>query len=108
MKPTRNAKGINRATALLLSGLFPLHCIAQSPPGIGEFYQAGREIQGYYYSFSDLSMVLGAIMGLLGGLRVYLNWQTSRHHIDAQVMGWFFASLFLLLTGVFLRGLFGL
>jgi hypothetical protein len=93
---------------MLLSMLCPLQCIAQSPPGIGEFYQAGKEIQGFYYSFSDLSMVLGAIMGLLGGLRVYLNWQTARHHIDAQVMGWLFASLFLLLTGVFLRGLFGL
>lgn len=89
--------GINRTTLAL-----------QDPPGIREFYQASSSMHGYYYSFSDLSLVLGAIVGMLGGLRVFLNWQSGRHHIDAQVMGWFFSSLFLLLCSVFLRALFGL
>ncbi|WP_090770399.1 DUF4134 family protein [Pedobacter soli] len=89
--------GINRTTLFL-----------QDPPGIREFYQASSSMHGYYYSFSDLSLVLGAIVGMLGGLRVFLNWQSGRHHIDAQVMGWFFSSLFLLLCSVFLRALFGL
>jgi len=86
----------------------PIVLALQEPPGIKEFYQASSSMHGYYYSFSDLSLVLGAIVGMLGGLRVFLNWQSGRHHIDAQVMGWFFSSLFLLLCSVFLRGLFGL
>jgi len=86
----------------------PIMLALQDPPGIKEFYQASSSMHGYYYSFSDFSLVLGAIVGMLGGLRVYLNWQSGRHHIDAQVMGWFFSSLFLLLCSVFLRGLFGL
>ncbi|RZM19025.1 MAG: DUF4134 domain-containing protein, partial [Pedobacter sp.] len=49
-----------------------------------------------------------AISGLLGGLRVYANWQAGRHHIDRQVMGWLFSCIFLNVCGVFLRGLFGL
>jgi len=82
--------------------------VLKAQPGLGEFYSASREVQGWYFSFSDLAMVLGALCGILGGLRIYTNWQAGEHHIDRQVMGWFFSCLFLLLSGVFLSALFSL
>ncbi|WP_431293361.1 DUF4134 family protein [Pedobacter sp. P26] len=81
---------------LWLSLLFPLTGHAQ--PGISDFYQASSEVRRWYFSLSDLVLVLGAIAGLLGGLRVYTNWQTGKHHIDAQVMAWFFPAYFLPLS----------
>lgn len=77
-------------------------------PGLSEFNQASAQIRQQYFSFSDFAMVIGAVSGLLGGLRVYANWQAGRHHIDRQVMGWLFSCIFLNVCGVFLRGLFGL
>jgi hypothetical protein len=102
----RKIKIIAPLLLVAATGLVP--CCAQDPPGIAELYQVSGAMQGYYNGFSDLSFVLGGIVGLLGGLRVFANWQAGRHHIDAQVTGWFFSCLFLLLAGVFLRGLFGL
>lgn len=81
---------------------------AAAQPGISEFYSASSEVHRWYFSLSDLVLVIGAISGMLGGLRVYANWQTGKHHIDAQVMGWFFSCIFLSVMGIFLRGLFGL
>lgn len=81
---------------------------ASAQPGISEFYSASSEVHRWYFSLSDLVLVIGAITGILGGLRVYANWQMGKHHIDAQVMGWFFSCLFLSVMGIFLRGLFGL
>ncbi|ARS41942.1 plasmid transfer protein [Sphingobacteriaceae bacterium GW460-11-11-14-LB5] len=91
---------------LWLSLLLPLFGYGQ--PGISDFYQASSEVRHWYFALSDLVLVLGAIAGLIGGLRVYTNWQSGRHHIDAQVMAWFFSCLFLALVGTFLKGLFGL
>ncbi|RZJ19977.1 MAG: DUF4134 domain-containing protein [Acinetobacter sp.] len=82
--------------------------ISSQVPGISEFYQASSEIKHYYFSLSDLIFVIGAITGLLGGLRVFANWQAGRHQIDRQVAGWLFSCIFLSLCGIFLRGLFGL
>ena len=91
---------------LLIIFGYTLRLAAQ--PGIAEFYSAAGEVRRWYFSFSDLAMALGAICGILGGLRVYANWQSGEHHIDRQVMGWFFSCLFLLLSGVFLKALFSL
>lgn len=47
--------------------LFPLLGVCQ--PGISEFYQASGEVRRWYFALSDLVLVLGAIAGLIGGLR---------------------------------------
>ena len=91
-------------TAVLFA---PFLSIAQ--PGLNDFYAASRELHRWYFSFADLILVIGAIAGILGGLRIYTNWQSGKHHhIDAQVMGWLLSCLFLTLIGAFLRALYGI
>ena len=85
---------------------------AQDPPGIDDFNQATQQMHSVYFSLSNLVLVIGAITGIIGGLRVYTNWQIGghrhRHPIDSQVIGWFCSCLFLILAGIFIKALYGM
>jgi len=90
----------------------PFYCLAQSPPGIDDLNSATQQLTSWYVSVSGLVMVIGAISGIVGGLRVYTNWQIGGHHhrhpIDAQVIGWFLSCMFLILAGTFIKALYGI
>jgi len=105
-----NSKFFKTVPALFFFAFFfansPLSLYAQ--PGVAEFYKAADEVHRWYFSLTDLILVMAAIAGMFGGLRVYANWQSGARHIDAQVMGWFFSCLFLLLVAGFLSALYGI
>lgn len=95
------------AGSFLFLFLLSLESTAQSPPGVTEFKNVQTDMEVFYVAISKLSFVIGTVSGLLGGLRVYNNWQMGRHHIDVQVISWFGACMFLATIGFFLSGLFG-
>lgn len=85
-----------------------LPVLATAQPGINEMQQAKQDLSSTFFSAFDCCMVLAVLFGLFGGLRVYHNWQMGKDRIDAAVAAWFFASFFMILSGPFLRALFGI
>ena len=79
---------------------------AQIPPGISEFNEGENLIIQNFHAMSGAVLVLGAVFGLVGGLRVYNNWQLGKRNIDQEVIGWFSACLFLSILGGFLKVLY--
>jgi phage shock protein PspC (stress-responsive transcriptional regulator) len=77
-------------------------------PGLSEFQQANADLGRSFFSMFDATMVLAGIFGICGGLKIYYNWQMGKDRITADVAAWFFAALFMILMGPFLRTLFGL
>ncbi len=80
--------------------------MAQTPPGIQEINEGKTIMAQNFRALSRAILVLGAIFGLLGGLRIYNNWQMGRRNIDMEVAGWFGACIFLSVLGVFLSALY--
>jgi len=77
-------------------------------PGLDEFQQAQNQLHSSFFSALDCALVLAAILGIIGGVRIYHNWQMGEREITAEVSAWFFAALFMILAGIFLRAIFGL
>ncbi|HZY39749.1 MAG TPA: DUF4134 family protein [Mucilaginibacter sp.] len=86
--------------------LFALRAYAQ--PGLNEMQQAQQSLSSSFFSAMDCALVLAAIFGIIGAVRIYHNWQMGHPRIDQQVAGWFFAALFMILAGAFLQALFGI
>ncbi|NHE56447.1 DUF4134 domain-containing protein [Cyclobacterium plantarum] len=80
--------------------------MAQTPPGIPEINEGKSLMAQNFRALSSAIRVLGALFGLMGGLRIYNNWQMGRRNIDMEVAGWFGACIFLSVLGIFLSALF--
>jgi len=89
---------------LFLVLTFPAFC----QPGINEMNQASQQLTSSFFSAFDCSLVIAAILGLTGAVRIYHNWQMGKREITADVAAWFYAAIFMVLAGAFLRALFGI
>ena len=81
---------------------------ALAQPGITEMDQAQQSLRSSFFSAMDMALVLAALFGILGALRIYHNWQMGHPRIDQAVAAWFFAALFMVCSGAFLRAVFGI
>lgn len=81
---------------------------ATAQPGIDEMQQAQRQLTSSFFSAIDCGLVLFAIFGTCGALRIYYNIQMGHPRMDQAVANWFFAALFAVLAGVFLQAVFGI
>ncbi|MFD1771352.1 DUF4134 family protein [Sphingobacterium suaedae] len=81
---------------------------ARAQPGLDEFKAVTGEVYDWYFRLYDLIVVLGACCGLIGGARIYANWQAGENHIDRQVMGWLFSCLFLSMIWAILQTIYGI
>jgi len=99
-----NRKFFQRLSAFLIIAYCSIsHTIAQSSSGID---QATTEINSYVDPVSNLIIAIGAVVGLIGGVRVYIKWQSGDQDTQKAIMGWFGACLFLILVGVVIKAFF--
>ncbi|MFD0764509.1 DUF4134 family protein [Mucilaginibacter lutimaris] len=81
---------------------------AAAQPGISEMQKARDDLAADFFSTFDLSLVLATLFGLTGAVKIYHNWQMGKHHIDSDVAAWFYAAFFMILSGAFLKAIFGI
>ncbi len=92
--------------------LILLFCLAGfaalAQPGIAEMQQARSDLSSTFFSAFSFSLVVSGLLGINGAVKIYHNWQMGKPRIDADVAAWFFAAMFMVLAGAFLRALFGI
>lgn len=63
-----------------------------------------------YGAIKMLVYAIAGLLGLAGGIRIYSLWNISGRahiHIDAQVIGWFSACVFLIVADFAISSVFG-
>ena len=86
-----------------------LCCAASlSQPGISEMQQARTDLSSTFFSAFDCSLVLAGLLGFGGAVKIHHNLQMGKGRFDSDVAAWFFAAIFMVLAGAFLKALFGI
>ena len=90
---------------LLLLGVVATPMFAQ---GAGAITDAANSVKTYWGPLKTLIMMIGGIVGLIGGLRIYNKWTNGDQDINKEILGWGGACLFLILVPIFVGAFFGL
>ena len=70
--------------------------------------KASTAIKAYWGNLVTLTQVIGGIVGLIGGLRIYNKWTNGDQDINKEILGWGGACLFLILAPVFIGAFFNM
>jgi hypothetical protein len=93
-----------RGLALAVIGLTSL----QSFAGAQGIDAGTSELTTYIDPIGNMVIIIGAIVGLVGGIRVFIKWNNGDQDTNKAIMSWFGSCIFLVLTGVIIRAFFGI
>jgi hypothetical protein len=82
--------------------------MAQTADGNNGISQANTLIRGYYDTATQLMYAVGAILALIGAVRVYQLWGSQHGEATRAAAGWFGSCIFLVVVSTIIRGFFGL
>lgn len=97
-----------KLTALLATFLSLLISIAVSAQdGNAGINEANTKVRGYFAAGVNLMYAVGAIVGLIGAVKVYQKWNSGDHDTGKVAAAWFGSCVFLVIVATVIRSFFG-
>lgn len=84
---------------------FSIYATAQS--GSAGITAAANEVKSYFEVGTTLVYAIGAIVGLVGAVKVYNKWNSGDQDTGKVAAAWFGSCIFLVVVATVLRGFFG-
>ena len=81
---------------------------AQTADGNNGISQANTLIRGYFDTAILLMYAIGAILAVIGAIRVYQLWGSHNGEAMRAAAGWFGSCIFLVVAATIIRSFFGL
>ena len=104
----RNSKKHNMMKKSLIAFivLFSISATFAQSGGSAALGAAATTISGYINDLGLLIYAIGAIVGTVGGIRIYNKWTNGDQDINKEIVGWGGACIFLLLVPTFIAAIF--
>ena len=100
-------RGSRIVVSSALCMMVALESKAQAANGAGGIQAATKAVSGYYAVGCTLMYAIGAIVGLIGAVKVYQKWSHGDHDTSKVAAAWFGACIFLVVVAAILSGFFG-
>ena len=69
--------------------------------------QANTQVRSYFASGTNLMYAVGAIVGLIGAIKVYQKWNSGDHDTGKVAAAWFGSCVFLVIVATVIKSFFG-
>ena len=70
--------------------------------------EANTRVRSYFQSGTNLMYAVGAILGLIGAVKVYQKWNAGDHDTGKTAAAWFGSCVFLVVVTTVIRSFFGI
>lgn len=108
-KVNRGLKGISQKIkkAYVTIMLVAIALSAHAQSGEQGITEATNKVKGYFATGTNLMYAIGAIVGLVGAIKVYNKWSAGEPDTAKVASSWFGACIFLVVVATVLKGFFG-
>jgi len=88
--------------------LFLLSVVAFAQDGNAGINQATQQVKSYFESGTNLMYAIGAIVGLVGAVKVFNKWNNGEPDTGKIAAAWFGSCVFLVVVATVLQSFFGI
>lgn len=108
MKTGKRTVGRSRAFVLALSVYCLSYAIAYAQDGNAGINEAATQVRGYFDTGTQLMYAIGAVLGLVGAVKVYQKWNSGDPDTSKVAAAWFGSCVFLVIVATVLGSFFGI
>ena len=95
-------------TSVLCALLLTEAAIASAQDGNAGINQANTQVRSYFESGTNLMYAIGAIVGLIGAVKVYQKWNSGDQDTSKVATAWFGSCIFLVVVATIIKSFFGI
>jgi hypothetical protein len=95
---------MKKISSLLLLLVSTMAAAQDGNAGINE---ATTQVKSYFATGTNLMYAIGAIVGLVGAIKVYKKWNDGEHDTGKVASSWFGSCIFLVVVATVLKSFFG-
>ena len=81
---------------------------AEAQDGNAGINQANSQVRSYFDSGTNLMYAIGAILGLIGAVKVYSKWNSGDQDTSKVAAAWFGSCIFLVVVATIIKSFFGM
>ncbi|RYD59163.1 MAG: DUF4134 domain-containing protein [Sphingobacteriales bacterium] len=98
----------NRIIALAVTQMMSIAAMAQGADGNAGINEATNKVKSYFDTGTNLMYAIGAVVGLVGAVKVFQKWNSGDHDTGKVAAAWFGSCVFLVIVATVLKSFFGI
>lgn len=80
----------------------------QAQDGLAGINEANRQVRSYFVAGTNLMYAVGALLGLIGAVKVYQKWNAGDPDTGKVAAAWFGSCVFLVVVATVISSFFGI